>query len=438
MNKTTAILSAFALLAAVACSEERIKMPWEDDLNNKQEQEKPEDPDDPAPQMPEAKTGETLPGWVEGCLDIHLINSGRGECIFHILPDGTTLLVDAGETVAGTTSVPQKPDASVRPYMVDARYIRHFLPEGKTTIDWCAPSHFHIDHIGSDNEDFEISPNGYRLSGLLALYDEVAYDRVLDMGYPTYGADTTIPEMDGQLAGDWEKFVKWAVANKNMSADRFRVGEEQIVLVNDREQYADFRIFNICANGYVWKLDAATGQGVVNNTKAAKGNPASCGFHLTYGKFDYITCGDLTSSPQNSVAYYYRDFMTPGSLDVFKAHHHLSANAWGTQMQNCEFSPRVILNQSFTSTQPDPGLIGYIVNGNFATHPYTWTNDIFSTNVHPDALSANASLFGRIAGCNGHVVVRVAPGGGEYYVYMLDDTDFDYKVTSIHGPYTSK
>ena len=150
------------------------------------------------------------------------------------------------------------------------------------------------------------------------------------MGYPTYGDDTTIPEMDGQLAGDWATFVKWAVANKGMSADRFRTGEEQIVLVNDREKYAGFRIFNICANGYVWKLDPATGQGTVENTKAAKGNPASCGFHLSYGKFDYIACGDLTSTPQNNVALYYRDFMTPGGLDVFKAHHHLSSNAWGT------------------------------------------------------------------------------------------------------------
>ena len=38
----------------------------------------------------------------------------------------------------------------------------------------------------------------------------------------------------------------------------------------------------------------------------------------------------------------------------------------------------------------------------------------------------------------GHIVIRVANGGGEFYVYMLDDTDFEYKVKSIHGPYTSK
>lgn len=36
------------------------------------------------------------------------------------------------------------------------------------------------------------------------------------------------------------------------------------------------------------------------------------------------------------------------------------------------------------------------------------------------------------------IVIRVANGGGEFYVYMLDDTDFEYKVKSIHGPYNSK
>ena len=63
--------------------------------------------------------GTPLPPWQEGCLDIHAINSGRGECTFFILPDGTTMLVDAGEFVPATQKypfVPQKPHEGVRPY----------------------------------------------------------------------------------------------------------------------------------------------------------------------------------------------------------------------------------------------------------------------------------------------------------------------------------
>ena len=34
MNKTIIIFCALAAIASAACSEERTKMPWEDDLNN--------------------------------------------------------------------------------------------------------------------------------------------------------------------------------------------------------------------------------------------------------------------------------------------------------------------------------------------------------------------------------------------------------------------
>src|SRR5690625_7489728 len=41
--------------------------------------------------------GEELPKWEEGYLDIHHINTGRGDCTFFILPDGTTMIIDAGD-----------------------------------------------------------------------------------------------------------------------------------------------------------------------------------------------------------------------------------------------------------------------------------------------------------------------------------------------------
>ena len=69
---------------------------------------------------PKAKVGKTLPAWSKGCLDIHFINSGRGECCFYILPDGTTLIVDAGELTEDKGSVAQRPNDNVRPYITYA------------------------------------------------------------------------------------------------------------------------------------------------------------------------------------------------------------------------------------------------------------------------------------------------------------------------------
>lgn len=74
MNKTIITLCTLASFTSIACSEERTKMPWEDDLNNKVPPQEEV--------ISEAKVGEPLPKWTDGCLDIHFINSGRGECAF--------------------------------------------------------------------------------------------------------------------------------------------------------------------------------------------------------------------------------------------------------------------------------------------------------------------------------------------------------------------
>ena len=54
--------------------------------------------------------GQTLKKWEAGYLDIHHINTGRGDCTFCVLPDGTTLLIDAGEVKADVRVVAPKPD----------------------------------------------------------------------------------------------------------------------------------------------------------------------------------------------------------------------------------------------------------------------------------------------------------------------------------------
>ena len=46
--------------------------------------------------------------------------------------------------------------------------------------------------------------------------------------------------------------------------------------------------------------------------------------------------------------------------------------------------------------------------------------------------------FGKIAGTQGHVVVRVAPGGVSYRVIVIDDSQAGGAVRSVHGPYESR
>ena len=374
-----------------------------------------------------AKVGKSLPAWSKGCLDIHFINSGRGECCFYILPDGTTLLVDAGEIAEFKGSVAQRPNDSVRPYMAYANYIKHFLPKGKTAIDYCAPSHLHTDHIGSKAMVTGTAEAGYRKSGLLALYDEVPYNHILDQAYPSYTEDDTTPPIEGELSQDWATFVTWGVKNNKFTAERFTPGKEQIVLLN--KSYKKFSVFNICANGFVWGKNKE-GNNTLKGKKTTKGgNSASCGFHITYGDFDYLACGDLTSSTQNLMAHYFRDFIGSGNLDAFKSNHHLAGNSWGSQMVKCNFNPRVVLNHCFAANKPNLDKLAHVLS---------FTEGFYATNIHLDVAAANKELIGKLSGYNGHIVLRVTPGGKSFYVYMLDDSDFEHKTTLIGGPYRSK
>ncbi|MBQ2424717.1 MAG: hypothetical protein II262_07945 [Alistipes sp.] len=422
-------IAPLVALFALSCGGGGEKMPWEDELGGGDSGTTPDG-------KTEVSVGQILPAWSEGELDIHFINTGRGECAFYILPDGTTLLVDAGELKkthnpndsSSDAPVAQKPNASVRPYMVNAQYIKHFMPKGKSAIDYCAPSHFHIDHIGDPNAATETAAAGYRKTGLMALYDQVPYLNILDRSYPDYKEDATTPAMEGGTAADWAKFVTWGVKEGKFTGARFTPGKEQIVLVNDPDKYKGFKILNICANGYVWSKTGLAGE------KSGVGNPASCGFHLSYGLFDYIACGDLTSNPQNRVGYYVRDFIGESHLDAFKCHHHLSANAWGSQMKAAYFNPRVIVNMNFYMQQPDAPLVREIMENKNKF----WVKDFFTTNLHPQYHTANKDAVDKMTGSEGHIVIRVANGGGEFMVYMLDDNDLIFKVKSIHGPYKSR
>ena len=379
------------------------------------------------------KVGIPLPLWSEGYLDIHFINSASGECAFYVLPDGTTMVVDVGELSPdfGDARVPFRPSEDVRPYITYANYIKHFIPKGKTAIDYCQISHFHIDHFGDHRIEAEVNPVvGYRRIGAMALYDEIPFKNILDRAYPDYVTDSKTPVIeDDQLIEDWKMLIKWGEANDKLKAARFTPGEKQIILLNNKAKYDNFYILNICANGYVYRNNNAGKPGVYDGTTDG-GNPPSCGFHLKYGKFDYMSCGDLTSAPQNRVALYFRDFIGAGNLEAFKAHHHLAANSWGSGMVNNNFDPQVVMNQNFYKKQPDISTLTDKV--------FLKTKNFFTTNAHPEAIAESPAAYNEMAGYGGHIVLRVMPDGEEFYVYMLDDTNFEYRVKSIHGPFQSK
>jgi hypothetical protein len=44
----------------------------------------------------------------------------------------------------------------------------------------------------------------------------------------------------------------------------------------------------------------------------------------------------------------------------------------------------------------------------------------------------------KLTATQGHLVVRVAPGGRTYRVIVLEDSQESFRIRSVHGPYESR
>src|SRR5262245_4069855 len=74
----------------------------------------------PLAQVHSPAAGDALPAWSPGVLDIHHLATGRGNAAFLRLPDGTTILVDAGDVGPAERAAVASPSAGE----TIARYVR--------------------------------------------------------------------------------------------------------------------------------------------------------------------------------------------------------------------------------------------------------------------------------------------------------------------------
>ena len=370
-----------------------------------------------------------MPSWKEGYLDIHSINTGRGECTFYILPDGTTMLIDAGEFSKNTNVhplVPQKPDSLTRPSETFIRYIKHFLPkQAKGGLDYALLTHFHMDHMGRIEPEYATHPEGgYAVTGLSAVCEAIPYRKMIDRIWPEY--DSVRTEVAGKEGiANWRKFMEYGASRKLFLPERFDIGStSQIVLTHHPERYPSFRIQNLAANGFYWNgkepVDAFDG-------KPRRENASSCVLLLQYGDFDWYTGGDCAD----------RQIEIPVAravgrkIEAMKSNHHLSWRTMDT-LTLAVLQPRVIVSQSFYSHQPD---VPVLETNIYSDKAYTGDKSLYFTNIHPYTLEVMPSLAEKAASLSGHVVLRVAPGGKSFEIFVLDDTDDSYRVLRHDGPF---
>jgi hypothetical protein len=388
--------------------------------------------------------GEILPPWTPGTMEIHQISTGRGNSALFILPDGTTMLVDAGAQ-AGTVSprwVAARPDDSRTPGEWIIRYVRQMLRHDSTPrLDYVLLTHFHSDHMGQVTEAARLSKSGeYKLAGITEVGDQIPIGIIMDRGWPDY--QFPAPLVDNNVK-NFRAFLKWQSEHNGIRVERFQTGRNnQIVLLRAPSRYPDFEVRNIMANGEVWTGVGTTTRQQFPDLKDVPAedrpteNMCSAGFRLSYGKFDYYTGGDIPGIPFEGFPQWH-DVETPvaqavGPVEAALMNHHGYIDS-----QNAFFigtlRPRVWILNVWESAHPTARVYSRLQSMRI----YPGPRDVFATHMH-DANRVVVVGLDRLASDHGHVVMRVAPGGKTYTVIVLDDKTESYRVTSVHGPYESR
>ena len=369
---------------------------------------------------------ECLPTWQEGWMDIHTIATGKGDATFLILPDGTTMLIDAGDVTGGRFKAPALPDDSRRPGEWIARYILKYsagLPH-PDVLDYFWLTHFHSDHMGSPTARRE--GKHYGICGIMEVGEHIRMRYIVDRGYPDYNfpsADFFASKAPATFA-DYRKFVTYQRDNNNTQVEGFKVGtRKQFTLQNSPRQYKkNFYVWNLAGNLEVSLPDAdGSIKKYQDHTEKLDENSFSGAILVKYGKFSYFNGGDIGGSPVDD-----RDFETDiadltGPITVMKTNHH----GW---KDTC--------NPYFMwVTRPDV----IIVPASHINHPWKATVQRIYDHQMPgkrqmfmtcDAAreQVGEELWKNIQPYFGHIVVRVYNDGSSYQVFVLNAKSETHEV----------
>jgi beta-lactamase superfamily II metal-dependent hydrolase len=261
--------------------------------------------------LPLQLNGQHLQQWNYGCLDIHHINTGRGNSTFCIFPDGTTLLIDAGDMselhsrVFSNRNCPMKPDNSKTAPQRIADYIASVYPSAiEKGIDYALITHYHDDHFGEADSSRRNSGNGYLLSGITEVGTIIKIHTLIDRGSiepidlnskSFRNTNWTDEYHLIQTLDEYHKFIVYQTTANNLIYQQFITGSNnQFLQKNKPEDFSNFHIQNLFGNGKIWYGSGDSCFRALPDHIYPGENPLSLGIKITYGKFDYYTGGDIS------------------------------------------------------------------------------------------------------------------------------------------------
>lgn len=378
----------------------------------------------------------TLPPWRPGEMDIHFIYTGVGENTFHIYPDGTTMLLDTGDYYAKGENqrTPFLPSSRYLGGDWVARYIKRIW--NKQKIDYLMVSHWHSDHVGDPEVRSRMTADGRRVCGISAVGETFRFGTFFDHQAPKTGLYTFGGErktMDFAL-----NFLEHAHKTYGLKHDFLKVGAcGQIALKHDDDgKYAGrFSIRNICANAVIWNGEKdmeSVDLGDVS-TKGMKRpwlsqNILSAAMRIDYGPFSFFTGGDVSQSmtDMRGAKFNYEELVgrRTGHVTVCKTNHHAFFDSMSQGFVDAVKAKVYVNNVWFPSHANTITTSRMAEAGGMVFHTYKCED--FCKNM---AGQPWEHMVGR---ANGHVVVRVAPGGTRFKVFVLSAADESMQILEEH------
>lgn len=393
--------------------------------------------------------------WKQGYLDIHHIVTGSGVCTFFIMPDGTTMLVDAGDISDRSLRRGSLPLTSTQLYPNNSKtaaqwiihYIKQVLPNiSKPIIDYALITHFHDDHMGAISNKTKIAANGsYKLSGITEVGDLLMIKKLIDRNYPNNNFPMDLKaayKNEPSMFLNLQRFIEYQKQKNGLIAEQLKVGEiNQIVLKSGTDKYSNFYVRGVKANGTIWTgksnntFEYFTADSVLDKRNNFNENPLSLAIKISYGKFDYFTGGDNTGL-QGLGLPTWSDVETPiskavGKVEVTTLDHHGCRDGTNENFL-INLQPQVVVLQTWSSNHPGEEIVHRLISN----YIYKGEKNIFATNIQ-EATKATIGfwLTQNFKSMFGHVIVRVLPGGNSYYVLIAETINGKIQITNTFGAY---
>ena len=375
--------------------------------------------------------------WQPGYLDIHFIHTGQGNSSFVIFPDGTTLLIDAGEAKQ-RKKYPSYPPFNTKNLSAGqriAKYIMHFSP--RNTLDYALITHFHSDHYGELTLQSKLSKsNAYKLSGITDVTESVNIKTLIDRGYPNYEYPIDLKIKDSTFL-NYLKFIKYQQGQNGLNVERLRVGEhDQIKMLHNPKDYNNFKVENLKVNQYILSQESNTleeynfNPPLVNEKGYYNENPLSTALKISYGNFDYYVGGDLPGVND------YPDYdiesaisKCVGEVDAMSLNHHGHKDASNLNFLKT-LNPQVIAHQAIHDPHFAPNVQENLLKINADVFTFFMSDSIKNT--------YEEQVKKRYKGIYGNFFIRVYPEGEEFSVFTIDPKNNEFKINNHFGFYKSR